>query len=256
MLQDAPTLHVSLARSDSDLRAAQRLRYEVFIAELGGDGPDVDHDARLERDRFDAFADHLLLHDPLQSEGPTGGVVGVYRLLRRTQAEQAGGFYSDREFDLSTLTNSPRRVLELGRSCLHPDYRGGAALMALWKGLANYVTSHEIDVLFGVASFHGTDVVTLSNAISHLHHAYLARPENRVVSRTPDAVAILPENEVDRKAAMRDTPALIKSYLKIGGKIGQGAFVDHAFNTTDVCLILDTDALPGGAGSFAARPRP
>ena len=239
MLQDTPSLQVTRAASQADIRAAQRLRYDVFVAEMGATGPYVDHEKRLERDPFDDVADHILLRD-MRSDGE---VIGVYRVMTREQARKAGSFYSADEFDLTPLIESPRTLLELGRSCLHPKARGGAGLMALWQGLSDYVTEHEIDTLFGVASFPGTDLTTHQNALSHLHHAHLAPPEVRVISRTPHAFTPSTAEEVDRKAAMRDTPALIKSYLKLGGVIGEGVFVDYAFNTIDVCLILETKAL-------------
>lgn len=253
MLQNASPLTVSLARSTEDLRAAQRLRYDVFVQEFGSAGAGVDHANRLETDRFDAFADHLLLRDLRRQQGRTEDVVGVYRVMTADQAGRAGQFYSETEFDLSLLTRSPRRLVELGRSCLHPDYRGSAALMALFQGLAKYVSERGLDTLFGVASFAGADPAPLQNALSHLHHAHLAPPEIRVVSRMPDALNVLPHRQIDRKAAMRDTPPLIKSYLKLGGVIGQGVYVDHAFNTTDVCMILDTARLNPQALTAPAR---
>lgn len=243
MLQTAPPFHVSLARSDADIRAAQRLRYDVFVTELGGTGAGVDHDRRLETDRFDAFADHLVLRDLRTPDPDTDGIVGVYRLMTAEHAAAAGQFYSAGEFDLSPLHDSGRKLLELGRSCLHPDHRGGVALRSLWQGLAEYVVVNEIDILFGTASFHGTDMERLLNPVSHLHASCLAPSELRVTSKMPQDMALLPPAQIDRKAAMRDTPALIKSYLKLGGMIGQGVFVDHAFNTTDLCLILDAARL-------------
>ncbi len=228
-------LDVRLAQDAADLRAAQRLRYDVFVQELGGDGPLVDHVNRVERDRFDPFVDHLIAFD-----GPRA--VGVYRLMRADQAEAAGGFYSDGEYDLTRLLSSGRRVLELGRSCLHPDYRGGMAMHQLWSALAHYIERHRIEVLFGVASFHGTDVTALAPSLSLLHHRHLAAPEIRVKARPKSfhRMDLLDEAEVDRRAAMRAIPSLIKAYLRLGGTVGEGAFVDHQFNTTDVCLILDT----------------
>lgn len=252
MLQVAPTLQVSLAQTPADIRAAQRLRYDVFVEELGGIGPHVDHTARLETDPFDAFADHLLLRDARQRESATDGVIGVYRIMTRDQAKKAGQFYSEDEFDLSPLLQSPRALLEIGRSCLHPQARGGAGLMALWQGLSDYARDHAIDTVFGVASFHGTDPAPVQNALSHLHHMHLAPPEIRPVSKTPDAFTPIQSEDVDRKNAMRSTPALIKSYLKLGGAIGQGVFIDHAFNTIDVCMVLNTRDVPDNA---FARPK-
>ncbi|WP_136442482.1 GNAT family N-acetyltransferase [Pacificoceanicola onchidii] len=229
--QDAFT--VALARDDSEVREAQRLRYAVFVEELGGDGPMVDHAAKLEQDRFDPFFDHLLVRDQ-------GRVVGVYRLLRSDQAASAGGFYSEDEYDLTPLRASGRKLLELGRSCLHPDYRGGPAMFHLWQGLADYVLRHEIEVLFGVASFHGTDPQALAQPLSLLHHRHLAPSELRVRARAFQTMNLIAEDQLDRRAAMLDVPALIKAYLRLGGCVGEGAFIDHAFNTTDICLVMDT----------------
>lgn len=239
MSDATPEFSVRLAQSDADLRAAQALRYEVFVDELGGGGEMVDHEARLERDRFDPYFDHLLLHDNARVADP---VVGVYRVLRDDQAAQAGQFYSDDEYDLSTLRASGRRLMELGRSCLHRDYRGGSAMFHLWQALADYVQGHDIEVLFGVASFHGTDARALAQPLSHLYHSHLAPEELRVRARGARRhdMNLIPADQVDRKAAMLQTPALIKAYLRLGGCVGDGAWIDHDFNTTDVCLVMDT----------------
>lgn len=233
----ASSFSVKLASSQAELEAAQRLRYEVFIAELGGCGDMVDHKNQLEKDRFDPYFDHLVLTDT-----SCDMVVGVYRLMRQDQAERAGGFYSASEYDLSPLISSGRKILELGRSCLHKDYRGGMAMFHLWNGLASYVRQHDIDVLFGVASFHGTDTAALAEPLSLLHHRHLAPKELRVRAQ-PSAyqpMNLMPESQLNRPVAMKQIPSLIKAYLKLGGFVGDGAFVDRAFNTTDVCLILDT----------------
>ena len=233
-----PEFRVALARSADDLRAAQGLRYEVFVDELGGDGPLVDHAARLEIDQFDPFFDHLILFD----DAAQGRVVGVYRMLQSAQAEVAGAFYSEAEYDLTPLKATGRRLLELGRSCVHIDYRGGRAMYHLWNGLAAYVATHDIDILFGVASFHGTDAAVLAQPLSLLHYRHLAPEALRVTARDPHAVAmdLIPEPDIDRRGAMLQMPALIKAYLRLGGVVGAGAYTDHSFNTTDVCLIMDT----------------
>ncbi|WP_299657930.1 GNAT family N-acetyltransferase [uncultured Tateyamaria sp.] len=239
-LTQDPKFRVALARTAEDLRAAQALRYDVFVRELGGSGGMVDHEVGLEQDRFDPFFDHLLLHDDA-----AGQVVGVYRMLREAQAEAAGQFYSEDEYDVSPLRATGRRLLELGRSCVHHEYRGGPAMYHLWNGLAGYVAAHQIDIMFGVASFHGTDVQALAQPLSLLHHRHLAPEALRVRARPPHGVAmdILTEDRIDRRAAMVDVPALIKAYLRLGGVVGEGAYIDQAFNTVDVCLIMDTAAM-------------
>ncbi|WP_291726634.1 GNAT family N-acyltransferase [Leisingera sp. F5] len=235
-MQDRPPeFSVKIAETDAELRAAQALRYDVFVRELGGGGALVDHDAGLERDRFDPFFDHMLVIDVAK-----GRVAGVYRLLRDDQAAKAGQFYSEDEYDLTVLKTSGRRLLELGRSCLHADYRGGMAMFHLWSGLANYVETHGIEVLFGVASFHGTDPAALANPLAMLHHNHMAPPELRVRSKMFQSMNLVAAGDLNRKRAMVETPALIKAYLRLGGYVGDGAYIDQAFNTTDVCLILDT----------------
>jgi putative hemolysin len=230
---------LALASSDAEIREAQRLRYDVFIEELGGDGTLVDHDARIEADRFDPFFDHLLLRDRRRAQGED--VVGVYRLMRDDQAGAAGQFYSEDEYDLGPLRASGRRLLELGRSCLHRDYRGGTAMLHMWNGLADYIRAHRIEVMFGVASFHGTDPDRIRGPLSLLHHRHLAPPDIRPEARAEgfQAMDLIAEADLDRKAAIRDTPALIKAYLRLGGFVGHGAYIDRPFNCIDVCLVMD-----------------
>ncbi len=250
----APDFEVRLARDDADLRAAQALRYRVFVQEMGGGGAQVDHAAGLERDGFDAHCDHLLLIDRARTGAP---VVGVYRLLTEDRAAKAGGFYSEGEYDIALLRCSGRRLLELGRSCLDPAYRGGSGAHLLWCGLADYVRRQGAELLFGTASFPGTDPAPLAPALALLHHRHLAPPELRVRTREErfQRMDLLAEARIDRLAAMKATPALIKAYLRLGGVVGEGACVDHAFNTTDVCLVLDTARLdPRRRGLYGGLP--
>lgn len=241
MNKQLPQFETRLARSSDDIKAAQRLRYDVFVTELGAQTDGTDHDQCIEADEFDPYFDHLLLIDKARG----GRVAGVYRLLHSMMLGKSGGFYSADEYDLDVLVSSKRKLLELGRSCLHADYRGGTGLIHLWQGLAAYVQAHEIEVLFGVASFHGTNPKDLAQALSFLHHNHLAPHELRVRS-TQDpfqTLDLLPADMVDRKMAIQQIPALIKAYLRLGGCVGDGAFIDYGFNTTDVCLIIDTNRM-------------
>lgn len=255
---DRQTTHLTarIAQTEEDRLAAARLRYRVFVEELGGDGALVDHDLMLERDRFDPFYDHLVLVDDRRNPGALDHVVGVYRLLDDAGAARAGQFYSEDEYDLSVLKASGRRLLELGRSCLHKEFRGGIALHRMWQALATYVDEKEIEILFGVASFHGADVTAHAEALSLLYAAHLAPPPLRVRVRDEhfQTMDLVPMDQVDRVAAMRQVPQLIKSYLRLGGVVGDGAFVDGPFNTVDVCLILDTANMNEAAASRFRTP--
>lgn len=241
MSNQSPKFRTKLAQSGDDLFAAQRLRYRVFVQELGGSGDHVDHDRMLECDQFDPHYDHLLLIDDHAPQDVPLGVVGVYRLLRGENREQVGQFYSEHEYDLSLLLNSGQRLLELGRSCLDQRYRNGMGMFVLWQALADYVTAHDIQILFGVASFSGTDIDELAPALTALHHKHLAPPHLRVPAKAPHnhPMDLCDVATLDRISAMRQVPALIKAYLRLGGVIGLDAYVDHGFNTTDICMILD-----------------
>ncbi len=254
-MSDEIPFTVRLARDARDLLAAQRLRYRVFVTELGAAGPMVDHDLGLETDEFDPYFDHLLLIDEtLQAQG-ADYVVGVYRLLPSDRLALSGRFYSESEYDLTPLKASGRRLLELGRSCVHPEYRGGTAMLHLWNALADYVLEREIEVLFGVASFHGTDTQALAQPLSYLAHNHLAPEALRVRARPEHAqrMDLLEPQQIDRREAMAGTPALIKAYLRLGGYVGEGAWVDRAFNTTDVCLVMDTVQMSARHRQFYIR---
>ena len=235
-------LTVRLAQSENDLTAAKRLRYEVFVDEFGAGGDGVDHDNRIESDRFDAWFDHLILVDQRRDVQDRNHVVGAYRLLRSEVAQRGCGYYSSEEYDLSALIESGRSLVELGRSCVHRDYRGGIGIYQLWRGLACYVLDNEIEVMFGVASFHGTDVDELGPALTLLHRNYLAPQDMRVRSWPEHYVSMdrVADIDLNHAQAMASVPPLIKAYLRLGGFVGDGAYVDHMFNTVDVCLVMDT----------------
>ncbi len=253
---DDKRLVVRLARDGRDLRAAQRLRYRVFVEELGGSGSMVDHQARLEIDAFDAVFDHLLLIDPTRSTEDLADVVGVYRLLRSDSLAPNARFYSEDEFDLMPLRATGRQLMELGRSCVAPDFRGGTAMLLLWNGVAEYALQNGVEIMFGPASFHGTDLTALIQPMSYLHQYHLAPPELRVLARDASRAEmdLVPRDQIDKRAALAAIPPLIKAYLRLGGYVGDGAWVDRDFNTTDVCVVMDTQAMSARHRAFYTRP--
>lgn len=257
LLAEDTVYTLRLATEAPDLLGAQRLRYRVFVQELGAEGPLVDHEAQLERDEFDPFFDHLVLVDTRIDPATRDHVVGAYRLLTSERMRAAGRFYSSTEYDLAPLIASGRRLLELGRTCVHPDHRGGTAMFHLWNGLADYVLERGVEVLFGAASFHGTDVQALAQPLSWLYHHHLAPPDMRVRALPPGRaeMALIPPERLDRATAMAAMPALIKAYLRLGGFVGDGAFVDRPFNTTDVCLVMDTGRMSARHRDFYTRKK-
>lgn len=230
------------AQSALDVEAAQALRYQVFYEEMGAiPSPEA---RRLERDhdRFDDVCDHLLAIDPARSNGRPF-VVGCYRLLRKSVAEGHGGFYTADEFDISSLMNYPGEVVEVGRSCVHRDYRTRAVLQQLWGGIADYLKRYRIGVLFGCASFPGTDPEAVTEQLSYLHHFHLApaglRP--RALDHRYVEMAKIEPTWLDERKAITALPPLIKGYVRLGGFVGDGAVIDYQFNTTDVCIIVQTE---------------
>ncbi len=253
---EAGRFTVRLAETDDDVAAAQRLRYRVFVEEMGADASDGDRALRRERDAFDQHFDHLLLVDEqAQADDPLDKVVGVYRLLRGKVANSGVGFYGDAEYDLTKIKAYPRETMELGRSCVAADHRGGAAMHLLWTGLGHYVADHDVEIMFGVASFHGADPAPLAQSLAFLHHNHLA-PEDLRVRTQPEffvPMDTIPAEDVNRLEAVKAIPPLIKGYLRLGGFVGEGAYVDHAFNTVDVCVLMDTARMVDKYKNFYQR---
>lgn len=232
-------IKIRLVDSESELHAAQKLRYEVFYEEFGA-VPSNDM-KKLERDfdEYDDLADHLIVTDIV---GGQEEIIGTYRLMSEKAADAMGRFYSSDEYDLKPLIDSEYTLLELGRSCVMPNYRAGPVLQLLWQGIADYVWQHDVDILFGCASIHSTDIDELGPMLSYLHHHHLAVKHLRataVKDRYID-MNIMPPEDINTKAVFADLPPLIKGYLRIGAMIGDGAVIDPQFNTTDVCIIAQS----------------
>jgi putative hemolysin len=211
---------------------------------------------RREWDAFDPYFDHLVLIDRDASiADPLDRVVGVYRLMRESAAEAGIGFYGAGEYDLSAITASGRASVELGRSCVAAEHRGGPAMHLLWNGLAEYVLDRDIEVLFGVASFHGTDPAPLAEPLAYLHYHHLAPEDLRVRARDEHFLdmALMPADAVEPSRALKAIPSLVKAYLRLGGWVGEGAWIDHDFNTIDVCVVMDTTRMTERYRQFYAR---
>ncbi|MDE0779783.1 MAG: GNAT family N-acetyltransferase [Alphaproteobacteria bacterium] len=236
------TLGARLACTTQDVEAAQALRYQVFYDEMKAI-PDAEMaKRRLDVDLFDAVCEHLLVFDTDRGSGP-GSIVATYRLLRGTSARAHGRFYSSGEYDISALASHPGEVLELGRSCVDAAYRGRPTMQLLWSAIAQFVFHHDISLMFGCASLHGIDPEELALPLSYLHHFHRAPEEMRPTALPELCVNMnfMPLDVINEKLALAQLPPLIKGYLRLGGYVGDGAVVDHQFNTTDVCVVVKTD---------------
>lgn len=244
------SLEVRLARTEAELTASQRLRYEVFYEELSAKPSAEAAAARLDFDRYDKFCDHLIVLDHSGTEA--NRVVGVYRLLRRDVAAKAGQFYTQDEFRIRKLLRGGRQVLELGRSCVHPDFRSAGVMNLMWRALAHYIAMHDVKIMFGCASFHGSNPKDHALALSYLHKNHLAPPQLRpkAIRKRYVSMDLLPDSEIDEKAAQNALPPLLRGYLRLGAMIGDGAVIDEDFDTVDVCVVVRTDQL---AADYAKR---
>lgn len=238
------TMEVRLASDAAEVDAAQALRYRVFYDERAAKPTDAMSAKRRDFDDYDAIADHLLVIDHARGEG-ADAVVGTYRLIRRSRAEAHGGFYTASEYDISKILGFPGELLELGRSCVDAGYRNRPTMQLLWKGIAAYVFRYDIALMFGCASLPGNDIDALSTHLSYLYHHHLA-PDHLLVRALP-ALHVemnrMPRDAIDAKRALATLPPLIKGYLRLGGFVGDGAVIDSQFNTTDVCVIVQTDTV-------------
>ncbi len=232
-------VEVKLAQHDSEVEAAQRLRYKVFYEEYAATPNEEMARERRDMDAFDEVADHLVVIDKSISD-PIDRIVGTYRLLRHDAAARHGRFYTSDEYDIKPLINSGSTLLELGRSCVLADYRTRPVLQLLWEGIIEYMFNHEIGTMFGCASLHGTDINELSMKLAYLHHYHLTPEALRPKALTGRYVNmnLHPKEDIDVREVFKSLPPLIKGYLRVGCTIGEGAVVDHQFNTTDVCIVL------------------
>jgi putative hemolysin len=227
---------VSWARHVDEIREAQRLRFEVFATEMG---------ARLDTwlpghdiDVFDEYCEHLLVRDE-----PTGAVIGTYRVLTPTQALRVGSTYSDTEFDLTRLRALRERMVELGRSCVHPAHRHGGVILALWGALAEFMVRNKLDTMIGCASIpmlhegsvSGHAAASIWSKVSRMH---LAPIEYQVRPRLP-----LPVERLDGTLDV-EPPALIRGYLRLGAKVLGPPAWDPDFNSADLPMMMRIADLP------------
>jgi putative hemolysin len=229
-------IEVSWARHLDEVREAQRLRHNVFAGEMGARLANTipGHDVDL----FDDYCEHLLVRDVASAQ-----VIGTYRVLTPAQAKRAGSTYSDTEFDLTRLRGMRERMVELGRSCVHPEHRHGGVIMALWGALTEFMVRNQLDVMIGCASIpmlhNGVVSGDLAASIWHqLKQTHLAPIECHVLPRLP-----LPVDELDH-TLQTEPPALIKGYLRLGAKVLGAPAWDPDFNTADLPMMMRIADLP------------
>lgn len=225
-------LSVGLAQCEREIHEAQKLRYRIFADELGANlptrTPGVDHDI------YDPYCKHLVVRDE-----NSGAVVGTYRILSPEKARRIGGYYSENEFDLTRLLHLRPRMVEIGRSCVHPDYRTGATITLLWAGLVKYMLENRYDYLIGCASISMADGGHAAASMFSQLGSNMSPLEYRVFPRCPLPLAAL-KNDLPA-----ELPPLIKGYLRAGAYVCGDPAWDPDFNTADLLMLMPMSRLDG-----------
>ena len=238
------SLYACWAEGPDDIRAAQRLRRSVFFDEMGARSPNPGSGPEgLDADHFDAFCDHLLIK--VRSPGGSGDdpVVGTYRVLSPQGARRAGGYYTDTEFDMRSWQALRHDAAELGRSCVHGEWRRGGVIMMLWSALGAYMQERRLGTLIGCCSVPLTDdggtARSLWNSLSQSH---LVDESSRVLPRTPFRLGPA-HGDAARSLSSIAMPALMKGYLRCGARLLGPPAHDAAFNTADFPMMLQLSDL-------------
>jgi putative hemolysin len=236
-------LFVELASSPEDIREAQALRYQVFGKEMGASLKG--HEKGIDSDEFDPYCQHLLVR-----ESQTLRVVGCTRLLSDHNARRVGRFYSADEFDLGGIPDLPGRLLEVGRTCIAPEYRQGAGIAVLWSGLAGFIQLHGFDYLFGCASIPlGEQDMQAAAIMNRLRRQAMSAPEVRAAPRSPLQCPAATDTVLDAPL-----PTLLKAYVRLGAKACGEPCRDPDFGVADVLMLLDVDGLnPAYSRHFLER---
>ncbi len=234
------SLEVRLARNTAEIRQAQMLRYQVFLQDFSTREEANTASIGRDKDDYDQYCDHLLVIDTERMPG--SDIVATYRIMQQQFARGNIGFYSQNEFDLAPMINRHPHLnfMEVGRSCVLPDYRSKRTLELMWHGLWSYCLQNNFDVMMGCASLPGTNLRDLALPLSFLHHFAPASQEWQVSAQSGMAadVELMAKHSLDPKQALRQLPPLIKGYLRLGAQFGGHAVIDPKFRTTDVFVIM------------------
>ena len=245
LLSQAPRFTVRFAETDAEIIATQKLRYRIFAGELGA-AIDGGHEG-LDTDQYDAHCRHLMVLD-----NANGEVIACTRILTEEAARAAGGFYSASEFDLEMIESLPGRVMEIGRTCVAAEHRGGAVIATLWQGIAEYITRSGYDYLFGCASIGLEDGGAAAHQILDTIRAKSMSPASQRVRPYYG----LPVADKRPEAPVK-MPPLLKAYVSLGAKACGEAYWDRDFNCADVFMLLNvTDLNPRYARHFLSRSTP
>ncbi len=236
---------VKFAETPEEIEAAKRLRYSVFVEEQGHLSDKAVPDS-IDEDEFDPYCLHLIIVERNLNE-----VIGTYRVHPGAVALEGLGFYSEQEFKFEGLDKIADSIVEVGRSCVKPEFRNGAVVALLWTGMALVHARTNCQYLLGCVSLTTTDAT-----IGYAVREYMRKQGDvftNVVKATPQPDYELPEpdwQEVDelvngaRRSELRKLmPPLLKGYLRLGAKFSEEPVLDKEFGAIDFLVLLDFDEM-------------
>lgn len=230
---------VRLAETEKEIKQAQKLRFDALRLDYNASAESEDG---TDCDEYDEYCAHMLV---IYGSGGSSEVVATYRLISEDHLEHLKKFLSETEFDMSALRrNKEGKILELGRAVVAPEHRNGIVIKILWNGIERYALTYGVRYLIGTASFHGLDAQQYIQGYSYLMNNY--KMEESVLARADfdrADVTPLPPEQTDKKTAAAQIPPLIKSYLRMGAKFGDGFYIDRWFNCLDLFIFLDMNAM-------------
>ena len=232
---------IKIASSNFEIKKAQSLRYKIFFKEKKIKKKSLKSLLQRDYDFYDKISDHLIIVD--NNREAKDNVIGTYRLLRGDSAKLYKGFYTEQEFDISNLKKnfSSKNILELGRSCVHPQYRSGIILKLLWQGISKYIKIYKIKILMGCASFHGTNPSKFQDEFSLLYGNYRLPETYDIKSLQHNEISF--SKNINQSTILNRLPPLIKGYLRAGGMVSESFYIDREFETIDYCVIMLTDKI-------------
>ncbi|MCK9536063.1 MAG: GNAT family N-acetyltransferase [Bacilli bacterium] len=231
----AGNIEIRLTRNQEELKETMHLRYQELLLSYNENNK---NNEKLFQDQYDEQADHLVAVDLSSNK-----IIGTYRLIRKAQLKVGQTFSSEDEFDISKIKDE--NILEISRAVVKKEYRTGAIIILLWKGLMNYAYKNKIKYIFGTASFYGTNPLSYSHALSYIFYNHLSPEQLRAKAKNECSypINILPLDQVNINLAKKQLPALVKGYINIGATFGEDAYIDRYFNSIDLLVLAETEKI-------------
>ena len=226
--ENIPQIYATWAKTKKDIKEVQKLRYKVFAKEMGAKIP-----GRIDKDIYDDFCEHLIIRDAFN-----GKVVGTYRVLTQENKRKIGRFYTESEFKLNKLITDNESVVELGRACVHKDYRNGAVIISLWSELGKFMKANNYEKMIGCSSIslldggqYASDVYNYLSIQNKINYNYGIEPK-----RSFDVLKYSKKQNVQ-------LPSLLKGYIRIGAEVCGNPAYDENFRTADFFTLFDINKI-------------